>query len=112
MNWKWNTYRKDDNVDWKAVFEEIQRKELIQRFTDILGYIGNHDEAEKVKTYSDSSVHKVGIDLKRNDSERTSSQQEVRFLDIQRTMLVGTLKAPMKRLVNVLHEIAVQQRPL
>lgn len=90
------------------VSEEIQRKELIQRFAGILSYIGNYEEPETVETYSEPSAYKPVVNSKRNDSERTSGQQEMMFLDTQRAMLVGTLKAPMQRLVNVLHEIAAQ----
>lgn len=99
---------KDNNSERKVVSEEIQKKELIQRFTGILSYIGNHKEYETGETYSEPSDFKLMIDLKGNESERTCGQQEIISLDIQRAMLVGTLKAPMQRLVNVLHEIAVQ----
>ncbi|MCQ2497713.1 MAG: hypothetical protein MJ133_01900 [Lachnospiraceae bacterium] len=98
----------NDNSERQAVSEEIQKKELLQRFAGILSYIGNHEEPETVETYYESSAYKPVINLKRNDSERTRGQQEEMTLDVQRAVLVGTLKAPMQRFVNVLHEIAVK----
>ena len=90
---------------------EIQKKDLIQRFAGILSYIGNHEESETAKTYSKPLANNPVLKLKRNDSERTSGQQEGMSLDIQRAMLVEVLKAPMQKLVNVLHEIAVKDIP-
>lgn len=103
-----STKYKDDNSEQKVVSEEIQKKELIQRFTGILSYVGNHKEYETGKTYSEPLDFKSIIDLKGKEFERTNGQQELMSLDIQRAMLAETLKAPMQRLVNVLHEIVVQ----
>ena len=105
---KGRTVSKDDNSNKEVVSEEIQKKELIQRFACILSYIGNLEETETVETYSRPSEYKPIVSVKRNTSESVSAHKEEMSLDIQRAMLVGTLKAPMQRLVNVLNEIVVQ----
>lgn len=99
---------KDDNLDQVLVSEEKQRNELIQRFTSILNYIGNHEGTEGAKTYSEIADYKPVVTVKRNDSE-ANRQQELMSLDMQRAVLVGTLKVPMQRLVNVLNDMVVKQ---
>lgn len=101
---------KEGDLEYGLVSEEKKKNELIQRFTSILSYISNHEETKTVKSYSETITYKPEVNVKRNDPEKARVQQEKMSLDIQRAMLMATLKSPMQRLVNVLNEIAVQNR--